>query len=74
MRFNYNKLRGRIVEKLGSVTALCKETEISYSTMQSKLQNRSYFDQKEINILQNALDIPDEELKEYFFCPESSEI
>lgn len=69
MEFDYSKLRGRMVEKHGSVSAVAKMLGISVGTMSSKLSNTSRFKTEEIYRLCQAdcLDIPDEEIRAYFF-------
>ena len=42
-QFNYNKLKGRIVEKLGSQTALATQMGISAITLTQKLKGRVAF-------------------------------
>lgn len=69
MEFDYSKLRGRMVEKYGSVSAVAKMLGISVGAMSNKLSNASRIKTDEIYKLCQAdcLDIPDEEIKDYFF-------
>lgn len=69
IEFDYSKLRGRMVEKHGSVSAVAKMLGISVAAMSSKLSNTSRIKTDEIYRLCQAdcLDIPDEQIKNYFF-------
>lgn len=69
-QFNYNKLRGRIVEKLGSQTALATQMGISAITLTQKLKNRVAFKNDEILHMARILDIPPNDIPVYFFCNE----
>lgn len=67
MIFDTNKLRGRIVEKYGSLQAFSTETGFKYSTLQNKLRSMTYFNQADIVQLMKWLDIGEEEIGIYFF-------
>lgn len=69
VEFDYSKLRGRIVEKVGSLTKFAELIDISNTSLNDRLQNRLAFSQREIfkAITEDILDIPDNEISEYFF-------
>ena len=46
--FNYRKLRGRIVEKYGSVTSFAEKYGVSKASMSLKLNNKVGFSQDDI--------------------------
>lgn len=65
--FNYQKLRGRIIEIYGSQTAYCKENHVNESYFSQKLTNKRYFDQEEILVHCKNLNIPHTQISDYFF-------
>lgn len=74
MKFDTNKLRGRIVEKYGSLQRFSNKTGFKYSTLQNKLRSMTYFNQVEITNFLDWLDISEEEIGEYFFNQEISQL
>lgn len=67
MKFAYNKLRGRIVEKFGKQGKLAERLGVSEMTISKKLNGKVQFDQKDIVNWCNALDIPIADAGDYFF-------
>ena len=70
-KYDYSKLKGRIVEKLknqGNFTELMK---LSGQTISQKLKGNIEFKQSEIQRDCEILDIPLIEIKEYFFSQKS---
>ena len=67
--YDYSKLRGRIIEKLGTIKNYAKAINLSETSISNKLSNRIAFSQDEINISiqEHVLDIKPEEIKLYFF-------
>jgi DNA-binding XRE family transcriptional regulator len=65
--FDYQKLKGRIVEKKEKQENLANEIGITKTTLNYKLNNKIAFKQSEIIVLSNLLDIPRDEIIEYFF-------
>lgn len=67
MRFNYSKLRGRIIEKFGSYANFAKALGKSEIIVSKKLNNKSSFSQKSMTEWGNLLDI---EANDYgiYFC------
>ena len=67
MGFNYSKLRGKIREKFGTQEKFAKELGISSVSLSAKLNNRVEFTQLEIDKICELLEIPKEQIPEYFF-------
>lgn len=67
MMFNYDKLKGRIVEKFGTQMAFSKALGVSERTLSLKLNNRIFFTQDEISKCSNLLDISMSDIQDYFF-------
>jgi hypothetical protein len=66
--FDYSKLRGRIVEKFGVLSAFAKAMGFSDGTLSSKLSSKTYFTTEEVVSACEILDIPLEEIQLYFFA------
>lgn len=64
---NYDKLKGRIKEKLGTQAKLAQLMDLDETTVSNKLNNNTYFTQKEIIKISFILDIKLEEIPIYFF-------
>ena len=66
---NFNKLRGRIKEKLGTENIFAKKIGISAVSLSSRFAGRTFFTVDEIQkaCKEEVLDIPKEEISEYFF-------
>ena len=69
MIFNYNKLRGRIVEKYGTIQAFADAIGVSGTSISKYLNNKIEWGQRTIDEACKALDIPREEIPIYFFVP-----
>lgn len=69
MAFNYDKLRGRIVEKFGTQGKLARALGISERTLSLKLNNKIFFSQDEITNISKLLNIALDEIQDYFFKP-----
>lgn len=65
--FDYQKLKGRIVEKKEKQENLSKEMGITKTTLNYKLNNKIPFKQSEIVTLCDILEIPENEITTYFF-------
>lgn len=66
-QFDYRKLRGRIVEKCGSVEGFAKALGITPTTVGRKLSAKSSWSQDEIINACDVLDIPASSITAYFF-------
>ncbi|MBD7914515.1 DUF739 family protein [Clostridium sp. Sa3CUN1] len=67
MAFNYNKLRGRIIEKYGTQGRFAKAMGVSERTLSLKLNNKIFFSQDEITKISELLNIASNEIQVYFF-------
>ena len=67
MTFNYSKLKGRIVERFGNQINFAKALSCSERTLSLKLNNKVPWKQTEICEAANLLEIPDDEIQEFFF-------
>lgn len=63
--YDYSKLRGRIVEKYGTLSAFAKAMGISFSTLSMRMNNTLYWPQPDIDKACELLDIANP--VEYFF-------
>ncbi|MBR5948348.1 MAG: DUF739 family protein [Clostridia bacterium] len=66
--FDFNKLRGRIVEKYGSIEKFAKAMDVSATTLGRKLSAKSTFTHDEIVKACRLLEIPFKEVHIYFFA------
>jgi len=64
---NSAKLRGRIVEKGKTIQVLAPKIPCSAYTLGQKIANETPMQIEEASILINELEIPQEEIVEYFF-------
>ena len=64
---NYDKLKGKIKEVLGTQGRLAEKMSIDETTISNKLNNNTYFTQKDIIRICLILKIPFEKIPEYFF-------
>lgn len=66
---DFKKLRGRIKEKLGSEANFAKRIGISAVSLSYTFSKKRYFSANEIQeaCKEDVLDIPKEEIGEYFF-------
>lgn len=67
MNFNYSKLRGKIVEKYGSIAAFSTALGISNITLSMKLNNKIRFTSDDIIKIVELLEIPADKIGDYFF-------
>ncbi len=70
VKLNYNKLRGRIKEKLGTEGAFAKSIGRSQNYITKVFQGKSYFTQADVCRSADILDIDQNEIGLYFFAPE----
>lgn len=70
VNYDYSKLRGRIVEKYGSIGNFCDHIGITRQALSIKLCCHRRFKQDEIERFVDALSIDREEIVDYFFKPE----
>lgn len=69
MNLDFDKLRGRIREKLKNEANFANKIGISQASLSSKFNNRSDFTTSEISRAcdEDVLDIPINEIGQYFF-------
>lgn len=67
VKINYDKLKGRIKEVLGTQGRLAEKIKLDETTISNKLNNNTYFSQKEILSICLILNISKTEIPEYFF-------
>lgn len=69
MEYDFSKLRGRIIEKFGSVRAFAKAYGWSLTTMSRKLNGKTAFSVADIERMSKPefLDIQPSEYHTYFF-------
>ena len=65
--YNLNKLKGRIIEKFGTQRNFAKAMGMSERTLSLKLDNQVDWKQSEIVKACELLEIPKEEIADYFF-------
>lgn len=70
MRFNYSALRGRIVERYGTTAAFAKAIGMSRSSLSQKLNNKTRWQQDDIESARVALGLSVPDLSKYFFTKE----
>ena len=67
MAFNYDKLRGRIVEKYGCQVKFAKAMGWSERTLSLKICGKVSWKQSDICKAMELLDISGDDMQEYFF-------
>jgi len=67
MSFDYSRLKGKIVEKYGSQTEFTRAFGVSENTFSLKMNNKVRFTSDDITKIISLLDIPVEEIGQYFF-------
>lgn len=67
IEINHDKLKGRIKEVLGTQGRLAEKMGLDETTISNKINSNTYFTQKEILNICSILDIPFNEIPEYFF-------
>lgn len=66
--YDYSKLRGRIVEKFGSISAFSKALGTTNVSVSRKLNNISGFSRDDIEVWSKALDVCPEEYASFYFA------
>lgn len=67
MCFDYNKLKGKIIEKYGSQSKFAKEYGISENSLSAKMNNKMKFTYDDIIKMSEMLSIEKDKIGEYFF-------
>ena len=68
MSYDYSKLRGRIVEKFGTIRKFADAMNMSYTSASNKLNNIVPWDQLEIEKAIELLEVEWLYVNEYFFA------
>ena len=69
--YNYNFLRGKIVEKCRTQANYANLLGISIQELTKKLSNKASFTQTQIELSLHILELNDEELKKCFFLKQN---
>jgi hypothetical protein len=69
MKFDFNKLVGRIIEKYGTRHEFASAIPMPRATLSRKLNNKSFFSMEEITLICELLDISQDEIGVYFYTP-----
>ena len=72
--YNYSRLRGRIVEKLGSQQALSKSIGVSMRSISLKMNHKREFTQDDMVKICRALDLNLAEIPNYFFVENAQKV
>lgn len=67
MAYDYRRLRGRIIEKYGTLKVFASEMGWSERTLSLKMNCKVYWKQPEITRASELLNISSDEVTEYFF-------
>lgn len=67
MQFDYSKLRGRIIEKFGSIRGFANHLDLQEQLVGKKLLNQVKISQPDIIKWSEALDIDQNDIGVYFF-------
>ena len=66
-KYNYSKLRGRMVEMFGTIEKTCEAAKLRRDMVSMALNGKRLFTQPEISVLSDVLQIPSTEIGLYFF-------
>lgn len=67
-KYEYKKLRGRIVEKFGTQASFAEKIGISNNSMSKKMQGKTGLSQEDMELWASLLDIDRKDFPEYFFA------
>lgn len=67
MEYDYSKLRGRIIEKFGTIGNFQKHLDISNVVLSKKMNNRVRLSHDDITQWADLLEIPMDQIGVYFF-------
>lgn len=67
MKYNYSKLKGRIVEICGSQSVFAEKMGLSEQTISNKLKGRYKFSQNDIEKAIKILNLTKDDIPTYFF-------
>lgn len=67
LMYDYQKLRGLIKEHFNTLSNFAKAINMGTTTLNSRLQGTSFFDQMEIELISKKLDLSEEDVNAVFF-------
>lgn len=67
MAFETSKLRGKIVEKFGTIDAFSQRTSLTRASISAYLNGQKVLNQKDIEEWRELLEIQVDEIPDYFF-------
>lgn len=67
MEYDYSKLRGRIIEKFGTIGNFQKHLDVSNVVVSKKMNNRVRLSHDDITQWADLLEIPMDQIGVYFF-------
>lgn len=70
MKFNFQKLRGKIISEYGSLKDFAKAYGVSSQSISMKLNNKIRFSHDDIVKIAKMLRIDRNEIGDYFFTPQ----
>ena len=70
MAFNYNKLRGRIVEKFRTQKAFAQAAGVSENTITDKLSGKTPISHSDVILWNELLGIETDEIGSFYYAPE----
>lgn len=73
MQMSYSKLRGKIKEVFVTQEAFATAMGVNAATISAKLNGKTDWTAKEVDLACRLLHIPLSEMHIYFFCPKSCE-
>jgi transcriptional regulator with XRE-family HTH domain len=68
LNYEYNKLRGRIIEKYGTQENFAEAVGLSTNSISRKMNGKAGFSQEDIERWSEKLEIKQEEYGKYFFA------
>lgn len=68
MSYDYNKLKGRIIEKFGTQGKFAKAMGVSERTLSLKINDKVPFTQPEITKAIKLLELDESDIQPYFFA------
>lgn len=67
MEYDYSKLRGRIIEKYGSLGKFTEKVGISKTAMSKKMNGSTQFSQSDVELWCRLLEIDRAEIPDFFY-------
>jgi hypothetical protein len=68
MPYKYSKLRGRIIEKFGTLGNFAEAIGLSRVSVSSKMQCKTGFSQEDIELWSSLLDIDKKDIGSFYFA------